>query len=49
MEHHKDEDCDVDPDDDLCRECGVYHGEPCPKCGGRGFHRRVCEDWQEGQ
>jgi hypothetical protein len=36
--HTKDEECDVDPATDLCRGCGVHHGEPCPVCAGRGFH-----------
>lgn len=38
--HSQDEHCEVDPETDLCRGCGVSHGEPCPACGGRGYHRR---------
>ena len=41
-EHTKDEDCDVDPETDCCRVCGVHHAEPCPECGGCGFHRGAC-------
>lgn len=36
--HERDEHCDVDPETDLCRACGVHHDEPCGHCGGRGFH-----------
>ena len=42
--HTRDEDCTVDPADDCCIECGVYHGDPCPACDGRGFHREACPD-----
>lgn len=27
----------------VCTGCGVLHGLPCPKCGGRAFHRGGCE------
>lgn len=40
--HERDEDCDVDPETGDCRECGVTHGDPCPDCGGSGFHRPEC-------
>ncbi len=23
-------------------ECGVWHGDPCQECEGRGFHREGC-------
>lgn len=36
-EHTRDEECEVDPATDLCRQCGVLHGDPCPTCGGRAF------------
>lgn len=39
--HTRDEQCDVDPETFECRDCGVYHGDPCA-CGGRGFHRDGC-------
>ena len=26
-----------------CTTCGVAHGDPCPVCGGRGFHVGKCE------
>jgi|GEM_PF-2276059 len=42
LDHLKDVDCVVDPVTGLCRECGVYHGDPCPGCGGRGFHSESC-------
>lgn len=41
-EHERDEDCDVDQTTSTCRVCGVYHGDPCEKCSGRGFHRDNC-------
>lgn len=41
MEHTKDSDCTLD-DTCMCIVCGVYHGDPCPKCGGRGFHKPGC-------
>jgi hypothetical protein len=41
-EHSKDSDCIVDPRTDLCTVCGVMHGEPCPDCGGKGFHTSAC-------
>ncbi len=25
-----------------CPVCSVYHGDPCPDCGGRGFHNGQC-------
>jgi hypothetical protein len=31
--------------DDCCPRCGVYHGEPCPECGRRGYH--ACDDGAE--
>lgn len=46
--HERDEQCDVDPADDTCRVCGVLHGDPCPTCGGRGFHRAQCPESDEG-
>lgn len=42
--HQRDEDCDVDPETDLCRGCSVYHGEQCGACSGRGFHRVGCPE-----
>ena len=40
MEHTKDNHCTLV--EDTCIECGVYHGEPCPDCEGRGFHNENC-------
>lgn len=42
--HTRDEDCDVDPETDACRGCGVWHGSPCLVCGGAGFHRDYCPE-----
>jgi hypothetical protein len=42
IDHYSDEDCDVDPATDSCRKCGVWHGAPCPACGGSGYHRGAC-------
>lgn len=42
VDHNKDEDCTLDKDTDLCVECGVYHGDKCIECNGRGFHRDNC-------
>ena len=42
LAHSRDEDCTLDATDS-CSVCGVYHGDPCPVCGGRGFHRDGCE------
>jgi len=43
--HEKDEDCNLDPETDECRECGVWHGDPCAACSGRGFHKLDCADY----
>jgi len=41
--HHQDEDCTrIDPETQLCRDCGVDHSNECPDCKGRGFHRPRC-------
>ncbi len=40
-EHTQDSDCTLNLNDE-CVECGVYHGDPCPDCGGRGFHKSDC-------
>jgi hypothetical protein len=40
--HSKDSDCTVSGDTDSCEVCGVYHGDECPDCGGRGFHKDAC-------
>jgi len=40
--HSRDEDCDVDPFNGCCRVCGVYHGQECMGCDGRGYHRNGC-------
>ena len=42
VQHSVDGDCSVDPVTDTCRGCGVHHGNPCPECTGRAFHRPGC-------
>jgi hypothetical protein len=38
--HTHDDDCTLA--DDTCTVCGVWHGEACETCGGRGFHLPSC-------
>lgn len=40
-DHTTDTDCTLD-DTDCCETCGVYHGDPCPDCGGSGYHVDGC-------
>jgi len=40
----RDEDCDLD-ENDICKNCGVFHSTPCSNCGGRGFHRKECPNF----
>ncbi len=47
-QHSKDEDCTLD-ETDLCTECGVYHGDECFECKGRGFHKEGCELFLRGR
>lgn len=42
VEHERDSDC-ILGSDHTCIECGVWHGDKCPDCGGRGFHDSDCE------
>lgn len=47
--HTTDADCTLDRFDG-CTECGAYHGDPCPQCGGRGYHAASCcpfATWEE--
>ena len=39
--HTKDTDCILDKDN-VCIVCKVYHGEPCPECKQRGYHKPDC-------
>lgn len=39
--HASDSDCTLN-DLGMCSECGVYHGDPCPDCGQRGYHDLRC-------
>lgn len=41
MDHTSDIQCTLDAND-TCVECGVIHGDPCPDCGGKGFHLSEC-------
>ncbi len=43
--HERDTDCTLDPETNVCRECGVFHGDPCPRCSGRGFHEPGCPEF----
>ena len=48
--HSQDSDCTVESETECCSGCGVYHGDPCPTCGGHAFHLDGCEEnapWQE--
>lgn len=45
--HTKDEDCTVDPETGCCSVCGVLHGDPCPCCGGSGFHKDGCSEIED--
>lgn len=44
--HSRDSDCSghVDRDTRLCSVCGVLHGDPCPQCRGRGYHKSGCPE-----
>jgi len=39
--HTKDLDCTLD-EHFCCVVCGVGHGDPCPECGQRAFHKDGC-------
>jgi hypothetical protein len=41
VHHTNDSDCTLD-ESDTCIVCGVYHGDTCPMCGGRGYHNAGC-------
>jgi hypothetical protein len=47
--HSKDSDCTVNEETECCDVCGVSHGEECPDCGGRGFHKPVCPVLERSQ
>ena len=46
-----DHDCDADCAgwifEKTCVVCGAYHGDPCPDCGGRGYHALDCSHVDE--
>ena len=41
--HQYDSDCTLDGND-MCTVCGVWHGDPCPACGQRGYHMATCSE-----
>jgi len=45
QQHRNDRDCHLYLFEDLvCLACGADHGgEPCPLCGGRGYHEEDCD------
>jgi hypothetical protein len=43
--HMKDSDCTLD-DNLICTVCGVWHGEPCQECEGKGFHLDTCSEME---
>lgn len=46
--HTQDSDCTLDPHTLCCSVCGVYHGDPCPRCNQHGYHDLRCPvylDW----
>jgi hypothetical protein len=47
-EHACDADCaDWLDETNTCTVCGTYHGDPCPDCGGRGYHSADCNHVDE--
>lgn len=46
--HSRDEDCTLD-ETNTCTVCGVFHGDPCPSCRGRGYHRPACRESDAGK
>lgn len=40
--HAHDAECTIGADD-CCTTCGVYHGDACDFCGGKGFHVGTCD------
>jgi len=49
-EHTSDADClaaDSIDATNTCTICGAYHGDPCPECGGRGYHQPDCSHVDE--
>ena len=45
--HSHDADCAGHITDDSCTVCGVWHGDPCATCGGRGYHAAGCAESDE--
>lgn len=43
MEHNQDKDCEGYVVDGVCSICGAGHGDPCPECGQRAYHRHDCD------
>lgn len=44
--HACDADCAAFLVDGQCGACGVSHTNPCPTCGGAGYHHAGCP-WQQ--
>jgi hypothetical protein len=44
--HTRDTDCTLDANA-CCVTCGVYHGDPCGECNGKGFHSHECSEMRE--
>lgn len=42
-EHTKDKDCIVGDVTGWCLICHVAHGDPCPDCGARAYHKPNCK------
>lgn len=45
-DHRKDEDCTIRGEDGECLGCGVTHSTPCEDCGGTGFHKETCDEYE---
>ena len=41
--HQFDSDCTLDAHG-MCIHCHVWHGDPCPACGQRGYHMATCPE-----
>lgn len=43
-DHTQDDDCAPYITEGECRVCGVVHGDPCPECHARAFHKPTCSE-----
>lgn len=46
--HRRDTDCVLD-ETNTCVVCGVWHGDRCLCCGGRGYHWPECPESDAGK